>query len=222
MPYNFFRQRAGLTNNESALVRPLLDDAFRAESFLEMKDGTNAFPESVFALHLSEDRAQLWSKSLSTVLSAWSGIPVSAVQAEGFSGWEINKAQGDPNLFRFIRAGDWVVIGWGNDTLQLEPAALKSIKETGRPVAPEAGDWLDAWVDWPALAPHHLAPESIKLPLTRLTVQGRNGFVRSELTMTFASPPLWNSLNSLADTDEHHPQPDHQLHGDARPGPSVE
>lgn len=186
-PYNFFRRRAGITNNESALVRPLLDDVFRSESFVEMMDGTNDFPESVFALRLNEDRAQLWSKNLSTVLAAWSGIPVTAVQADGFKGWELRKHK-DPNLFRFFRAGDWIVIGWGNDNLHLEPAVLKSIRETGRPVAADNADWLDAWADWPALATHHLAPESIKLPPTRLVVQGRKGFVRSELTLKFPAP----------------------------------
>ncbi len=189
-PYNFFRQRAGITNNESALVRPLLDDAFRAESFLEMMDGTNAFPESVFALRLNEDRAQLWSKNLSTVLAAWSGIPVTAVQADGFRGWELRKHK-DPNLFRFFRAGDWIVIGWGNDSLHLEPAVLKSIQEAGRPTPADNANWLDAWADWPALAPHHLAPESPRLPPMRLVVQGRKDFVRSELTMKFAAPLGW-------------------------------
>lgn len=189
-PYDYFRRRASIASNEAVLIRPLLDDLFRSESFGEMAADTNAFPESVFALRLSDDRARLWSKNLSTVLTAWSGIPVTAVQAEGFNGWELKKHE-DPNLFCFIRAGDWIVIGWGEDTLRLAPAVLKSVRETTRPVAADNVNWLDAWADWPALAPHHLAPASIHLPAMRLEVQGRKGFVRSELTMKFAAPLEW-------------------------------
>ena len=53
---------------------------------------------------------------------------------------------------------------------------------------PDGTNWLDAWADWPALAPHHLAPEWINMPSMRLQVQGRPDFVRSQLTVKFAAP----------------------------------
>ena len=186
-PYNFLRNRTATTNDESALIRPLLNDLFRAESFMELMDGTNEVPEMVFALRLGEDRARLWRTNLAAVLVSWCGIPVTGIKAEGFDGWELRKHH-DPNVFRFVRAGNWVVLGWGEDQLQLQPAILQRIRQTTRPVDPDEADWLDAWADWPALAPHHLAPQSFELPAIRLQVQGRKGFVRSQLTMKFAAP----------------------------------
>ena len=186
-PYNFLRDRAATTNDEAALIRPLLDDLFHAESFLELKDGTNEVPEMVFALRLDDDRARLWRTNLAAVLGSRSGLPVTAIQAEGFDGWELRKHH-DPNLFRFFRAGNWVVLGWGEDTLHLQPAILQRIRQTKRPVDADSENWLDAWADWPALAPHHLAPQSVELPAMRLKAQGRKEFVRSQLTMKFAAP----------------------------------
>ncbi len=186
-PYNFLRDRAATTNNESALIRPLLNDLFRAESFLELKDSTNDVPEMVFALRLDDNRARLWRTNLAAVLGSWSGLPVTNMRAEGFDGWELRKHH-DPNLFRFVRAGDWIVLGWGEDTLHLQPAILQRIRQTKRPVDPDSENWLDAWADWPALAPHQLAPRSIELPAMRLKAQGRKDFVRSVLTMKFAAP----------------------------------
>jgi len=186
-PYNFLRDRAATTNDETALIRPLLDDLFRTESFLELKDGTNDVPEMVFALRLDDDRARLWETNLAAVLVSWCGLPVTGIQAGGFDGWELRKHH-DPNLFQFFRAGNWIVLGWGEDSLQLQPAILKRIRKTTRPVDQDTNNWLDAWVDWPALAPHQLAPRSVELPAMRLQVQGRKEFVRSELTMKFAAP----------------------------------
>jgi hypothetical protein len=186
-PYNFLRGRAAITNDELALFRPLMDDLFRAESYLELLDSTNEFPEMVFALRLDEDRARLWRTNLAAALVNWTGIPVTGIKVEGFDGWELRKHK-DPNLFRFFRAGNWIVIGWGEDKLLLQPAILKRIRQTTRPVDPDTTNWLDAWVDWPELAPHHLAPESIELPAMRLLVQGRKDFVRSQLKMKFAAP----------------------------------
>jgi hypothetical protein len=187
-PYNFFRNRAATTNNESALIRPLLDDLFRAESFMELMDSTNEVPEMVFALRLNEDRARLWGTNLAAVLVSWCAIPVTGIKAEGFDGWELRKHH-DPNVFRFFHAGNWVVLGWGEDKLQLQPAILKRIRQTTRPADADTANWLDAWADWPALARHHLAPKPVELPAMRLEVQGRKEFVRSQLTMKFAAPP---------------------------------
>jgi hypothetical protein len=187
-PHNFLRNRAATTNNETALIRPLLDDLFRAESFMELMDGTNEVPEMVFALRLGEERARLWRTNLAAVLVNWCNLPVTGVKAEGFDGWELRKHH-DPNVFRFFRAGDWIVLGWGEDELHLQPAVLKRIRETTRPVEPDRTNWLDAWADWPALARHHLSPKSFDLPMMRLQLQGRKDFIRSQLTMKFAAPP---------------------------------
>jgi hypothetical protein len=186
-PYNFLRNHTAITNNEATLIRPLLDDLFRAESFLEVMDGTNEVPELALALRLDDNRARLWSANLAAVLAAWTAIPVTPVRDQNYDGWELRKHE-NPNVFHFFRAGNWIVLGWGQDRLRLVPALLAQIRATTRPVDADTRNWLDAWIDWPALAPHHLGPESVQLPAMRLVVQGRKEFIRSELTMKFAAP----------------------------------
>ena len=186
-PYNFLRNHTAIANNEATLIRPLLDDLFRGESFLEVMDGTNEVPELALALRLDDNRARLWSANLAAVLAAWTAIPVTPVRDQNYDGWELRKHE-NPNVFRFFRAGNWIVLGWGQDRLRLVPALLAQIRATTRPVDADSRNWLDAWIDWPALARHHLGPESVQLPAMRLQMQGRKDYVRSELNMTFSSP----------------------------------
>jgi hypothetical protein len=186
-PYNFLRNHTAIANNEATLIRPLLDDLFRGESFLEVMDGTNEVPELALALRLDDNRARLWSANLAAVLAAWTAIPVTPVRDQNYDGWELRKHE-NPNVFRFFRAGNWIVLGWGQDRLRLVPALLAQIRATTGPVDADTRNWLDAWIDWAALARHHLGPESVQLPAMRLQMQGRKDYVRSELTMKFAAP----------------------------------
>ena len=200
-PFRLFQQKLANhnTNDFAPLIRPLLDDLLRNESYAEMRGPTNAVPELMLAVHLGNDRAILWQSYLSTVLSSWTGIRVQPIKGDGFTGWELRKHH-DPNLIRFLRVGDWVLFGWGWDELKLQPSFLQRIKNTKRPVEVAKNDWLDVLVDWPSYLAHHPitlpSPLPAKLPKMHLTVQGRKevslqgekDYVRPKLTMLFPEP----------------------------------
>jgi hypothetical protein len=187
-PFRYLQGKvADKTKDNAALIRPLWEDLLRAEWYLEMCGPANQVPETLLAVRLDKARAELWNKNLSTVMTSWTALPVKEITANGFKGWEVKKHK-DPDTIRFIRAGDWVLFGWGQNDLLLQPSMLDRIKSQGRPV-PEAGNyWLDAWLDLAGLTRQHPLPVSFSLPKTHVTIAGAKDFVRTKMTMEFPQP----------------------------------
>ncbi len=193
-PFRFLKNKiASQTNDYAAVIRPMLEDLIGAESYVEARGAAEPVPELMLAVRLDDKRAGAWGTNLSTILTSWTGIPVSEIQAGGFKGWELKKHVW-PNRIRFFRAGDWVLFGWGQNDLLLQAGFLQRIKEKGRPVEAFTESCLDAWVDWPSLASRLPAGLPVKLPKMQLTVQTRKdaarpeGYVRQELKMKFPEP----------------------------------
>ncbi len=187
-PFRLVHQRhPEITSDYAGLLRPIMDDLLRSESYWEMRGPSNAVPEVILGVRLDSRRAELWRTNLSTVLASWTGIAVSELPAGDFSGWELKKHH-DPNRIHFFRAGDWVVFGWGENDLRLQPGFLQRIKEKGRPVDPAGNYWLDAFVDWPKLAPYHPLPAPFAPPRMQLTLEGRPAFVRTKLVLRSTEP----------------------------------
>ena len=174
-------------NDEAALISPLMEDILMSESYLEAGGASNAWPEVALAVKLNSARAKVWQNNLAKVLKDWTDISVQDIQVAGFRGWELKKHH-DPNLFRFVLAGDWVVFGWGQDQLKLHTAILEKIKANKRPVAEAEKRWLDAWINWPEFEAYHPTALPFKLPKMELDVEGRGEFVRPELKLEFADP----------------------------------
>jgi hypothetical protein len=93
-----------------------------------------------------------------------------------------------PNVFRFFEAGDWVVFGWGENDLKLQPAMLEKIKEKQRSVPADTEHWLTAWMDWPAFESRHPTVLPVQLPKMDLTVDVHPDFLRPELKLQFTQP----------------------------------
>jgi hypothetical protein len=193
-PYRFLEGKlASKANNFSTEIRSMLEDLAGAESCLELRGTTNPVPELLLAVRLDNLHAEAWRKNLSTILASWTGIKPVDIQPGGFKGWELKKHV-NPNIVRFIRAGDWVVFGWGQDDLLLQPAILKAIKEKGRPTDELKDNWLEAWLDGPRLTPHLPMNLPVKLPVMELRLQGKmdsarpDGYIREELVMKFPQP----------------------------------
>jgi hypothetical protein len=161
----------------SAQLRPLLDDFLKSEWTLEMRDAPGA-PEYALAIHLDASRAQLWQTNLRSLLEAWTKI--SARDISG--GWELKK-DAAPNLFRFTRIGDWVVIGCGQNELPL------SDKWSQGGAIPEHGaNWLTANVDWPRLAKNFPVLAKFDFPAIKMEAAGKDGYLQLNGTFNLSTP----------------------------------
>lgn len=141
----------------SAQLRPLLDDFLKSEWVFEMRDAP-ASPEYALAIRLNTNCAGIWQTNLRSLLESWTKIPAKDISG----GWELKKDL-PPNLIRFVRSGDWVVVGCGQDQLPL-------MDEWTQGKIPENGtNWLSADLDWPRLA--QIFPTLAKFDFPALTMQ---------------------------------------------------
>lgn len=150
--------------NDEAQLRPLLDDLLKSEWTLEIRAAGDGSPEYALAIRLNNSRAQLWSRNLSSLLQSWTGLKISPDKA---GNWELKKHEA-PNLFRFSRIGDWVVLDCGENQLALTDEIRKTFSMP-------ALEWLSADLNWPRLARIFPALRQFDFPAIQLMAIGRNG-----------------------------------------------
>jgi len=184
-PYAWFKSKLPPgAGDGAAQLRPLLDDLLSAEWLLQIRDATNGSPEYALAIRLDAGRAQLWQTNLSGVLEAWTGMSVT----KNTDGWELKKHL-PPNRVRFVRVGDWVVFGWGQDELPLNNELVRRVASEKRPAPLETNAWLAADLDWPRLARWFPSVNPFDLPETQLRLIGRDRNLRLDGKLIFPQPP---------------------------------
>ncbi|HNR71620.1 MAG TPA: hypothetical protein PLV05_04125 [Verrucomicrobiota bacterium] len=182
----------------AALLRPLLEDLFRQESYLEVRHATNQPGEMVLAIRLDDERSGRWQTNLAVILQSRTGhIP--ALGQDGRS-WQLPLAShpaaaADDRCLTFGRRQDWVLIGLGPETnlFMAELAAL--IDRDGQPFARQPKDfWLYANLDpqrtLRALALDWSLPPG--LPKVTVTAIGDRGNVRTAAALNFPQPLPFN------------------------------
>ena len=181
-PYTWFKSRLAAGAGDGAgQLRPLLDDLLKSEWLLEIRDTTNGAPEAALAIRLDAARAQLWQENLAGVLQSWTHLPAGKTS----NGWRLKKDL-PPNLIRFERHGDWVVVDCGQDELGLGNEILEPLLKTG--IAAADTNWLSADLDWPSLARWFPPLKAFDLPKTELQFVGRDGELWSNGKFTLAQP----------------------------------
>lgn len=155
------RHGTASTNDFAAFVRPLLDDLVRAESWTELRGETNQTPEFAMAVQLDAARAGLWRTNLSTILTDWTGLPVTETNVDGIAGWELKKHHA-PNLIRFQQVGGWVVLSAGEDKISLADELMANIKAEGRPCLAASNYVLSAEGDLTRVAGLIPLPEDVE------------------------------------------------------------
>src|ERR1039458_4211606 len=115
-------QQKSQFSGPAALLRPLLDDLIRQESFVNVRQATNLPGELAFAIKLNEERARLWQTNLAALLESLTGSRAVAVVGRS-NGWQLQFSDAarqtaehrSPIIrtFDLARAGDWTVLGLG-------------------------------------------------------------------------------------------------------------
>ena len=182
-PFQLYQQHISGTNDFASTIRPLLDDVLRSEVFVESR-GTNETPQFVLCIKLNDDRAGVWSRSLRAVVDAWTGSGAYNLGGNKF-GWELKKHH-PPNTIRFSRAGEWVVLGIGQDDLPFQKKLLAAIKKNGRPVAANPSSWLEIAGDFSRLKSWLNLPEPLARSQFQLSVSSKGEDSKTRLTLTTA------------------------------------
>ena len=189
------------TNQIGTLLRPLLDDLVRSETHVELRHFTNRPAEFVLAIHLPEDRSQLWETNLAAAFGAWPESRQTSTDANGARGWEITRPQ-SPHIVRLIRAGQWTVLGAGDGTNALCTALVARIQQSGAPFPIAGINWLEARVDLQHFIASQATNQSPGWPVVRLALTGDGGYVRTRADFIFPEPlhldlETWNIPTNL-------------------------
>jgi len=194
----------------AALLRPLLEDLLRQESYLEARQATNLPGELVLAIRLGDERAGLWQTNLAVLLQFRTGI-IPVLGQDGRS-WQtpIPRAAAaatrppsslpassspDNRYLTFGRMSDWVLIGAGPEFNMLMAELAAVIQRDGQPFARQPRDFwlyadLDPWRVASALALDWSLPRG--LPKVTLTAIGDRDNVRTVAALNFPQPLPFN------------------------------
>jgi hypothetical protein len=154
------------------------------ESFGEGRASAGPTPEWTQAVRLDEGRAGRWRANLRQVLAAFGFAVPADAKAEN---WEAKRATA-PDRFRLARAGQWLVLGWGQGALPNHSAVANRLKAAGRPGTGASAAWLEVEANLSWLAKLWQWPAGVKWPQARLTVTGKGANLRTTARLTFAEP----------------------------------
>ena len=185
-PKTFYGEQITPVQEErgAAILQPLLGDLFNHESFLQVRGPADRTAEWTFLAHLPADRLKAWSAGLSELLLLWNlGTPATNA-VEGFAGWELKRSNA-PGLVRYAQAGEWLVLGAGQNALPVWEEAVRRIKSGGRPIATASTYWLEAEVNLPRLVETLSLSPAFKWPQIRLSIMGTGETLRSTARMVF-------------------------------------
>jgi hypothetical protein len=160
--------RSGTPAGKAAeLIRPLLDDLWRSESYLEVKERTNSPLEWSLAIRLNEERRRLWQTNWAQLMSGWKTIGV---------GWWTMPAQ------------SWFMIGLRDTN---DHRILQDIRDHGRPIAAAKDYFLKAEINLPRLAQRLSWTNLPALPSVELTMSGKGDALKSQARLSFSKPMQW-------------------------------
>ncbi len=200
-PHQFLKYRIGHTTNDYAeLIKPLLAELVRAESMAELRAVSNQPFEFVLAIELPDQQAKLWQSNIAFILKMWTACEPESLQGHESAGWQLKKHHA-PNLIRFERVGDWVIFGWGHDTLTLFAEYAELIRKNSRPTPVELQTnkqtILECFIDWPKLQnslEQQFGTElPVCLPTTHLTVASLNEEILTRASFDFPEPLNWSA-----------------------------
>ena len=172
----------------AAVLRPLLEEATLAESYLEVRVATDAPPAFVLATRTSPYYSGVWETNLAIAAELLTGSPAAADPAQ--HGWTLQRTN-PPGEIEFTRVGNWAVLSVGPAQNSLAVDIAARIRRDGVPfVSAGTNLWLEASLDPARLAAvfpaFHLPFSTLNHLALSLSGDGANVITRARLM--FARP----------------------------------
>ena len=198
----------------AALLRPLLDDVVREQSFANVRQATNLPGELVFAIQLNEERGRLWHTNLAGLLESLTGSHAAPIPGRT-NGWQLqftspksplpNHSSPVARTFDLARVGGWTVVGLAPGRNGLLDEVLTLVREEAVALAQPSKDfWLFAEVDLRRVASALSLGWDLPVDLPRMSlgVSGEGKAVRTRGRLNFTKPlPIelepWNIPTNL-------------------------
>ncbi len=177
---------AGIPDQPDQLV-PLMEDLISNETLIEIR-GPIGRSETVVAIELTDERAQLWETNLLQLSRAWHLGSPAATTLEGVSGWKLVRPEATG--WQLYRRQQWTLLGLGSDRNPALQSALRSLAESGRPMSTCRG-LLDLQADLPRLSAWFPVLTRFPLAPIDLTVVGRDENVRTEMRIRYPEKVPW-------------------------------
>ena len=169
---------------QSALLRPLLEDALSNESFVEWR--SSAF---TLAAKVSDARARDWDTNLRRAVVNWNLGNPTTLERAGTSAWELRKT--GVTAIRFTRADGWVSVTVGPSAGNGESNALTKLKQlTAKP----SGAWLEGdanLAQWKGRL--SVLDGFSNLPAAHFSFSNRADFVRTFVQLDFPKAHQWKT-----------------------------
>jgi hypothetical protein len=181
---------ANATHVDSSILRELVIEALRTESWLTSTAAAGRAPEWTLVLRLPDEVAHRWNAQLSQWLEGWTRTPTdSTTNTATASGWRAAR-NGSTAQWRLERSGGWLMIGHGPGPLSQFDETLARIRTAGRPGAEAPFDWLLLDAHTATIAPRlgwptWLAGPPGRWPRLQLSVSGRNETVRTRAELSY-------------------------------------
>lgn len=162
------------------LIRPLLNDLWQAESFVEMTSPPGRAPELVWALRLSEERLRVWKANFGRLVS----------------GWDVRSETG-AKRFSFGEARSWFVFSVQpgssdqSGNVATNTSVFRRIQTQGRPVSEAKDYWLKSELNLARLDYWWSGSNSGELPFLEMSLAGNGSNLRTQARLAFSKPMNW-------------------------------
>lgn len=168
-----FEPKEGKEGSCAPLLRPLLDDLFKAEVCFEAIEHPENLLETTLALRLDDDRIRLWQERWSELLAGWRLRP--GLQARPVSTLATNS---------WFAVHGFLGTRGGTNPAPSADSAMAKLRQGERPRAPLDGPWARLEADLAKWA-RRFGHSGEKLPQIDLTVAGRRDNLRTEAALRF-------------------------------------
>ncbi len=176
---------------QSSLFVPILDDLYKNEWCLVVYAQKDATTEAILGVSIPADRALIWNDNLVKVSELSGGRKPSNKKYGSANGWE-GKVNGNLNLFRFARAGDWVIVGLASNKFNVFEDVAQKIQKRNFPQRFSSNNWCEVEVKLQWLN------KAMKMPVTggadyaSIAMYNRGGEMKSVISLRYPSGIKWN------------------------------